>query len=64
MKSTTRIYLITTPTGKRLVDAANKTQAVNHVAKATITATVASQSELVKLTKDGIEVETAGSEGE
>lgn len=55
--STTRIYLVTLPTGTRLVEASNKSQAVNHVAKNTITAEVASQSALVKMIRDGVEVE-------
>lgn len=53
-----RIYAVTTAAGLRLVEATNKAQAVNHVARDTITAEVASQSALVEAIKAGIEVES------
>lgn len=62
MESKKRIYLVSTPAGLRLIDAANKSQAINHVASTTITATVATQTDLVGLIQDGIKVETAGGE--
>jgi hypothetical protein len=55
-----RIYAVKTASGKRLVEAANKAQAINHVARDTITAEVAQQGILIALTKAGIEVEVAG----
>jgi len=66
MTSTTRIYKVTTPAGIRLIDAANKSQAINHVAKSTIAATVATTKELAQMFRDhkDFSVEKAGGEGE
>jgi hypothetical protein len=58
-----RIYKVTSPYGVRLIESANKFQAIGFVAKSTFKAEVATQSDLVKMTKDGIEVETVGGEG-
>ena len=55
MAQVKRIYVV----NGRLVEAANKSQAVNHVARATISAEVATQSQLVALIKEGVEVEQA-----
>jgi hypothetical protein len=67
MAATKRIYKVTTgqaqpvPEGVRLVRADNKVQAVNHVARMTIKAELASQDDLVKLAGT-IKVEDAGVE--
>jgi hypothetical protein len=65
----TRIYRTETTiadrvngTQVRLIEAANKNQAVNFVAKDTIVAEVATQAQLIELTKAGIEVEKAQGE--
>lgn len=65
MKSKVRIYAVTGESGKaRLVTAANQTIARNHVVKETIEVHVASQSELVALIGQGVQVEVAGDENE
>ena len=53
----TRIYVVGSPTGIRLVDATTKQQAIAHVAHSTINAHVASQMDLVELLAKGIAVE-------
>ena len=58
----TRIYAVTTNGKTRLVRAPNKAQAINHVARDTITAEVASQNILVDLTADGVKVEESGAD--
>ena len=60
MAATKRIYVVTTSEGNRLVEAANKSQAVNHVAKDTISAEVAGQRDLIELVSAGIKVESVG----
>lgn len=61
MATATRIYLVTAGAEKRLVRAANKVQAVNHVARATIEAEVADQETLLTMAMNGaVKVETAG----
>jgi len=55
-----RIYAVTMGATTRLVEATNKAQAVSHVARDTIFAGVATQCDLIALTKSGVEVETAG----
>ena len=57
----TRIYVVVSGDTKRLVRASNKSQAVHHVARATITAEVADQDTLLELSKIA-EVEVAGAE--
>jgi len=59
MSTQTRIYVVSTENGSRLVSAPNKSQAVNHVARDTIKAEVAPQATLVKLVSDGVKVEHA-----
>lgn len=59
-----RIYKVNTPSGSRLVKAPNKVQAVNHIARSTITAELASQDDLVSLTCANVKVELAGEESE
>ncbi len=55
-----KIYLVTqTGAEPRLVMAANKQQAAQHVARKTIAAELCGQAELVRLTKSGVEVESA-----
>ena len=54
-----RIYVVTTPTGIRLIRAANKIQALGYVARDTLTAEVATQDDLYTLAKNGTEVEDA-----
>lgn len=53
----TRIYKTLTPTGARLVRAANKHQAIASVARDIIKAEVASQDDLVALVAQGVKVE-------
>jgi hypothetical protein len=53
-----RIYVVGSPAGIRLVDAATKQQAVAHVANSTINAHVASQKDLVELLARGVTVES------
>ena len=56
----TRIYVVTqTGAAPRLVMAANKQQAAQHVARKTIAAELCGQAQLVLLTKGGVEVESA-----
>lgn len=58
----TRIYLVTAGGERRLVQAANQSRAIRHVAERTITCSVASQLELVELVRDGTLIEKAGDE--
>lgn len=60
MTTQTRIYRTNTPNGSRLVRAANRAQAITHVARDIIKADVATQDDLVTLTGEGVKVETAG----
>jgi hypothetical protein len=62
MPAATRIYSVSTPAGTRLVEAPNKSQAINHVARDTITAEVAPQQKLVSLVSEGVKVEIANAE--
>lgn len=57
-----KIYKVNTPDGSRLVRAGDKRQALNHVARLTITVALASQDDLIDLVRDGIKVETAKEE--
>mgnify|MGYP000729963748 CR=1 FL=1 len=57
-----RIYIISGPTGTRLVKASVASQAISHVAKAAFSAKVASQDDLVQALSDGIKVEVYGAE--
>jgi hypothetical protein len=57
--SSQRIYLVTTHKGdRRLVRASHRSQAVNHVARTMMEASVARQDELVELVSAGVQVET------
>ena len=56
----TRIYIVTGPTGTRLVKAAAPSQAITHVAKSEFDARVASQDDLVQALSDGVKVEIYG----
>ena len=58
----TRIYKAQTPTGARLVRAANRAQAVATVARDIIKAEVATQDDLVALVAQGVKVENASDE--
>lgn len=65
----TRIYLVTIPSeapqfARRLVRAANKSQAVRHVADSIITAEVASQDALIAGMRAHLDIEDAGEEAE
>ena len=60
MTTKTRIYLVTTPTASRLVRAYNSSQAIRHVARDIIEASVAGQGELVLLVGRGVKVEACG----
>ena len=58
-----KIYVVTqTGAAPRLVLAANKQQAAQHVARKTIAAELCGQVDLVQLTRDGVQVETAAGE--
>lgn len=60
MTTKTRIYLVTTPSDSRLVRAPNASQAIRHVARDIIEASVADQDELVLLVGRGVKVEACG----
>ena len=62
MTAATRIYAVSTQAGTRLVEAPNRSQAINHVARDTITAEVAAQQKLVSLVSQGVKVEIANAE--
>jgi hypothetical protein len=55
-----RIYLVVHDLDTYLIEANNKQQAIGHVARQSITATVASQMELVELIGAGAKVTKAG----
>ena len=57
-----RIYAVQGPDAFRLVEAANKTQALRYVARNILTVEVASQKDLVNAIQDGIKVERATAE--
>lgn len=52
-----RIYLVNTPNGNRLIRASVKQQAISHAANSIMTARVASQNDLVDALASGIKVE-------
>lgn len=52
-----RIYIVGTGQTIRLVRAPNRAQALAHVARSTISVSVATQDELVKLLTSGTQVE-------
>jgi len=57
--SSQRIYLVTTHKGdRRLVRASHRSQAINHVARSMMEASVARQDELVELVSSGAKVES------
>ena len=56
----TRIYIVTGPTGTRLVKASAPSQAITHVARSVFDARVASQDDLVESLSNGVKVETYG----
>ena len=60
--SQTRIYKAQTPTGARLVRAANRAQAVATVARDIIKAEVATQDDLVALLAQGVKVEESNAD--
>lgn len=63
MATAKRIYHTEDKHGTRkLISAATSHQAVSHHAKSSITARVATQEDLVALTKAGVEVEDAGAD--
>jgi hypothetical protein len=64
MAANKRIYVVTSHAGNRLVEASSKSQAITFVAKHTITAEVASQSDLVRLVQAGVLVEGVGDPAE
>lgn len=57
MATTTRIYSVTSPQGKRLVRAVSRHQAIGHVARSTFQVEVADSETLVELVGSGIKVE-------
>lgn len=52
------VYLVEGATGKTLVETRNASVALSHVAKKTLTVKSVNTSELVKLLKEGLQVET------
>lgn len=58
--TTNRVYAVYLNGKERLVRASNKSQAVGHVARDTITAEVADQDTLIAAIAAGVPVETAG----
>jgi hypothetical protein len=59
-----RIYLVSGPTGIRLVKASVASQAISHVAKSEFSAKVASQDDLVEALGDSIKVENYSNDQE
>jgi hypothetical protein len=57
-----KIYRIDGQDGPRLVRAATVTQAIAHVAKATLEGRLATQDDLFDAGKAGVEIEVAGAE--
>ncbi len=57
-----KIYRVDGQEGPRLVRAPTVTQAIAHVAKATLEGRLASQDDLFEAGKAGVEIETAGAE--
>ena len=57
-----RIYIITTPTAKHLVEAKTPSQAIRHVTHAGVTYKAASARDVVNAQKEGVTVEVAGAE--
>lgn len=55
--SSSRIYLVDTPDGVRLVRASVRQQALTHAANVLFTVRVASQDDLVQALEDGIKIE-------
>ena len=64
MTTPTRIYLVTQGNETYLVRAANQHRAINHVAKSSIKAHVATQLELVELVSNGARVLDATASGD
>lgn len=60
MATATRVYIVTGPTGNRLVKATVASQAITHVAKSAFSAKVASQDDLIAELSKGTKVETYG----
>lgn len=54
-----RIHLVSTPNGTRLVRAVTKNAAIRHAARGLISASVASQDDLVAQLAAGVQVEDA-----
>lgn len=55
----TRIYLVSSPQGLRLVRAVSRHQAIGHVARSTMKVEVATPETLVRLVGNGLGVEDA-----
>ena len=60
MATATRVYIVTGPTGNRLVKATVASQAITHVAKSAFSAKVASQDDLIAALSKGTKVEVYG----
>lgn len=60
MATATRVYIVTGPTGNRLVKATVASQAITHVAKSAFSAKVASQDDLIAELSKGTKVEVYG----
>ena len=60
MATATRIYIVTGPTGTRLIKASAPSQAITHVARSVFDARVASQDDLVEALSSGVKVEAYG----
>lgn len=59
MKTENRIYVVTNSNGiERLVEATGKAAALAYAVKTTLTVELASQKDLVRLTNEGVDVES------
>ena len=54
----TRIYVVTTPAGKRLVEAPNPSKAIRFVTHAGVTCEAASAREVAVLMSEGLKLES------
>jgi hypothetical protein len=61
---TPKVYVVTTPTGSRLVRAMSSQSAVKHAVLGTHSAKLASQDDLITALGKGLKVEDAGAEGD
>ena len=60
--ATTRIYLVTTPNGTHLVEAANPATAIKHVTRTGVTCEAASSKDVAAAMSQGLKLEVEGEE--